>query len=289
MNKVTTARQGYVTMAYGKRRFFEMAVNFSLSVRLHDPKRPTTLVFKKSASPPPDVARHFDSVQTFENEERYPGVTIKLALYEPTPYEEAFYIDADCLLMKPDMDRHWMKFAASDFNVAGEARKEGAAARRMMAASRAPYFVDANFGVFYFRKNAVGRAVFDHARALLDERDPGLIENRPVRRGDGLSDQPYFGAAMALQNIDPISYRPEEGTIMATTYRASAIDFDLEKGRASLSKPAGFFVANRFWARSWVRHDTTVGHFIELRPRAVYQRLSDWLRDRFDVPRYQFD
>lgn len=284
------AGQGYVTVAYGARKFFEMAANLALSVKLNDPKRPVSLIHKKDAPPPAEVAAQFDRCVPFERDD-YPGVAIKLAIYEPTPYRETFYIDADCLVMKPDMDRHWKKFAASDFNIAGEVRTSGSAygcdIEKMMAAAGVPYFIDANSGIIFYRKSAEAAKVFEAARALLASRHPDLMETR-ARRGDGVGDQPLFAGAMAQSGIRPVSYEPEEGTIMATTWRASGIEFDLEKGASRLKKPTGFRLFDRLWAKGWVAHDTTVAHFIELKPLAEYQRLSDWLRDRFGVPKFDF-
>lgn len=284
--------QGYVTMAYGAPKFFEMAANLALSIRRNDPSRPITLMRKPGEAPPAHVTALFDHCVEFPDPARFPGVTVKLGLYEPTPYDEAFYVDADCLLMKADADRHWRKFGASDFNVAGSVRRDGVAfglaVADIMAAAGADYVVDANFGIFYFRKNDAGRAVFETARRLCDARDPRLRELRP-RRGDGLSDQPFFSAAIARHGLTPLDYRAEEGTIMATTWRAADIDFDLKTGRSRLKKPTGFRLLGRLWAKGWVQHETTFAHFIELRPKALYQRLSDELRDHFRIPRYVFD
>ncbi|WDI30965.1 hypothetical protein PUV54_13475 [Hyphococcus flavus] len=284
--------QGYITMAYGHRRFFEMAVNLALSARLNDPNRPVTLLYKDCSELPEELAPYFQDCRPFENPEAYPGVTIKLGVYEPSPYEETFFVDADCLIMKRDMDRHWEKYGAQDFAISGDVVKSGAAygcdVEKMMAAAGVDYFCDMNCGVLFFRKSDKAQKVFADARALLAERHPDLIELRP-RRGDGLSDQPYFAAAMARNGVEPVSYTPEEGTIMATTWRASDIEFDLEHGINRLKKPTGFRLMDRFWARGWVSHETSIAHFIELKPRAAYQRLSDWLRDHFGVPRFRFD
>lgn len=288
----TAGGQGYITMAYGSRKFFEMAANLALSVRLNDPARPITLLYKDEAELPDGVAAHFDHCAPFQDASDYPGVTIKLGIYEPAPYAENFYLDADCLLMKPDMDRHWEKYGRQDFTIAGDVcvggTQYGCDVKKMMAAAGVDYFVAGNYGVVYFRKNAGGEKVFADARKFLRERHPDLIEMRP-RRGDGLSDQPYFSAAMARNGLKPVSYAPEEGTIMATTWRANRIDFDLETGRGRLRKPAGFRIMNRFWAKGWIEHDTTIAHFVELKPLKVYQRLSNRLRDRFGAPRFEFD
>ncbi|WP_425408875.1 hypothetical protein [Hyphococcus sp.] len=284
--------QGYITMAYGHRRFFEMAVNLALSARLNDPDRPVTLLYKEEAELPEDLKPFFDQCAPFPDASQYPGVTIKLGVYEPAPYTENFYVDADCLIMKPDMDRHWAKYGARDFMISGDVVTTGSAygcdVKKMMAAAGVDYFCNMNCGVVFFRKSEAAAKVFDDARALMRDRHPDLIELRP-RRGDGLSDQPYFSAAMARNGIRPISYTPEEGTIMATTWRAADIDFDLAGARAQLKKPTGFRILDRLWAKGWVQHDTTIAHFIELKPLGVYQRLSDWLRDHYGVPRYKFD
>lgn len=284
--------QGYVTMAYGSRKFFEMAVNLALSVRLNDPSRPVTLLYKDASELPDGFAAHFDHCAPFENPNDYPGVTIKLGIYEPTPYAEAMYVDADCLIMKRDMDRHWAKYGVQDFNLSGVTCTSGVHygcdVKAMMAAARVDYFVGGNCGVLFYRKNDGGEKVFRDARAYLAERHPDLIETRP-RRGDGLSDQPYFSAAMARNGLQPISYKAEEGTIMATTYLAKDIDFDMATGRSLLKKPTGFHILNRLWAKGWVAHDTSIAHFIDLKPVRVYQRLSDWLRDQFGMSRYVFE
>lgn len=287
-----SAAQGYVTMAYGAPKYFEMAGNLALSVRYSDPGRPITLIHKPDQPPPAHIGALFDQCAAVGDVSRFPGMTIKLAVYEPAPYAENMFIDADCLLMKPDMDRHWARYGVADFNMAGEIRRTGSLfgcdVARMMAAADAPYMIDANSGVFFFRKNEAGAAAFATARQICDARHPDMMEQR-ARRGDGLGDQPYFAAAMARAGTTPVSYTPEEGTIMATTYRADRIDFDLAARRATLRKPTGFRIAGRLWARGWVAHDTSIAHFIELRPRRAYQRLSDWLRAKYGVPAFVFE
>ena len=279
-------------MAYGPRKFFEMAVNLALSIKLNDPARPITLLYKSHDELPDDIAKHFDQCIAFENPSEFPGVTIKLAIYKPTPYDETFYIDADCYLMKRDMDRHWAKYGVQDFAISGDVVTSGSAygcdVEKMIAAAGVDYFIDMNCGIIFYRKGEKGETVFRDASAYMREGNPDLIETR-ARRGDGLSDQPYFAAAMAKNNLKPVSYTAEEGTIMATTYRAADIQFDLATATSRLKKPTGFYLLDRFWAKGWVQHDTTVAHFIEQKPLDQYQALSDWLRDHFGVPRFQFE
>lgn len=287
---MTAPSQGYVTIAYGHRKFYEMAVNFALSVKLHDPKRPVCLLYKQSDPVPEDIAEAFDRLAPFENEDRYPKMLIKLAIYEPSPFDETFYMDADCVLLKGDMDRHWQKYGADDFMIAGDKRTASddlsEQEKGMMAATDTDYVVDMNAGVIFYRKSERAAKIFADAGRLAIDPDPSLVEERA--RDDGLSDQTFYSAAMAMNHVDPIRYDPEEGTIMATTFRARRINFDIIEGRGRLEKPAGFRLLGRFLAKGWVRHDTTVGHFIDGKPAALYQRTSDALRDHFGWPRYEF-
>ncbi len=279
-------------MVYGARKFYEMAVNLALSVKLNDPDRPITLLFKNGDSSPDDLAIYFDRCLPIPNADTYPGATIKLGVYEPSPYDENFYVDADCLIMKRDMDRHWSKYGVQDFAISGDKKTSGTAfgcdVLEMMSAADVDYMIDANCGIVFFRKGEHAEKVFVDARTYMADRDPALIELRP-RRGDGVSDQPYFSAAMAKSKIEPISYTANEGTIMATTWRAKDIEFDISSNQSRLKKPIGFRVLNRFWAKGWVQHETSIAHFIELKPQSLYQSQSDWLRDHFNVPRFQFD
>lgn len=279
-------------MAYGPRKFFEMAVNLALSIKLNDPARPITLLYKDKSELPEGAAQHFDHCAPFENLERYPGVTIKIGIYEPSPYEETLYVDADCLIVKRDMDRHWAKYGAEDFMISGDIERrdetKSGHAQKIMNAVDIDYYIHMNAGVIFFRKSPRAEKVFEDARNMLDARHPDLLDER-VRRGDGLSDQTFFAAAMARNKVMPISYTAEEGTIMATTWQAKDVVFDVENGVGKLKKPTGFRLLNRFWAKGWVQHETSVAHFIEMKPRAIYQRQSDWLRTHFGVAPYAFE
>ncbi|MEZ5825798.1 MAG: hypothetical protein R3C97_13980 [Geminicoccaceae bacterium] len=285
--------RGYLTTAFGSRKFFEMAVNLALSVRLNDPDRPVCLVHNASEEVPDDIARAFDSLTTFPDgaETVYAGTALKLLIDQVTPYRETFFVDSDCMILKKDMDRHWQKFGQSDFMICGEKRTRGHISsldvQTMMKVANVDHIVDMNSGVIFLRSSPASTRLFETARELYRTRRETFTEIR-ARRGDGIGDQPFFGAAMAACGIDPISYEPGEGSLMVTTYRARNVDFDLDEPRSFLEKPTGFRMLNRFWAKSWVRHDTTIGHFVAGKPKRVYQTMSDRLRTIFNWPLYDF-
>lgn len=283
--------QGYVTIAYGARKFFEMAVNLALSVKLNDPGRPICLMHKGAETVPGGVSDIFDDVVAFPANDHYVGTAIKLTIDRIAPYDEVFYVDSDCIILKKDMDRHWRKHAEDDFMMAGEMRTDGFISsldvKRMMEAAGVGYVVDMNSGAFFFRRSKKSKRVFETARHLYHDKQGEFTEIR-ARRADGIGDQAFFGAAMAVCDIRPLAYDPCEGTIMATTYRARNIDFDLDQPCSSLEKATGFRILGRFWAKGWVKHDTTIGHFVDGMPKKVYQRVSDQLRAKFDWPSYDF-
>jgi hypothetical protein len=157
----------------------------------------------------------------------------------------------------------------------------------MMEAARVDFIYQINAGLIYYKRNAAAQRVFCEALALFEAADPVMMEIRK-RRGGVAADQPFLAAAMAKCGVDAVSYDPAEGTVMATTYRARGFEFDIENGVSRLKKATGYRLMDRFFAKGWVQHDTSIGHFIGLRPGAQYQRLSDFLRDRFGVSRYRF-
>lgn len=282
---------GYITVAYGAEKYYQMALNLALSVRLHDPERTITLACPENAPYMDDMSGAFAHIVSLPDGDQVSGSLHKLSLFELTPYEKTLFLDADCLIMKPDMDRHWRKLAPHAFMIPGEKRTDGALygfdVAKMMAASNAPYIVGMNAGKIYFDQSPEAQAVFATVNDLYKKRPEAMTDLRAKRSGV-CADQPYFGAAMGIHEIEPINYSAEEGTIMATTYLARDVDFEISSGKARLKKAAGYYLFNRFFAKGWVQHDTSIGHFIGLKPLKDYQRASDYLRRRYNVPLFSF-
>ncbi len=284
------ARRGYVFLASAGRRYQELAVNAALSARWRDPQTPVCLIH--GGEPMPDhVGEAFDDLVAMPPVEGYVGVMNKMRIYEFAPYEENFFIDADCFILKSDMDRHWEKFAAADFAFAGEAAREGSWYGRpisaMRAATGAPYIVRGNTGVIFFRKGAAAQAVFDRARDFLRSATDVLGAIHQGRKGQ-YSDEPFFGAAMGAAGLAPIEYRPEEGSIMVTTLHARGCDADIEAERSVVKKPRWSLPTNRIWSPSYVDHSPTIMHFIGLKPKKLFDALTRQAREKFGVPYYDF-
>jgi hypothetical protein len=275
------ARQGYAVLALGAQRYYEMAVTAALSLRLADPSRPVALLCDEGA----DEAhtRWFDEAVTVPPDPGLVGVGNKLRLAHLVPFERSMVIDADCVVVKPDMERHWDRYGNRAVGLAGEAKRQGSwygfDVGAVLGELAIPYLVEGNTGVLTFDRTAGSEAVGETALRLIRERSDvfGLAPHQG--RAGQLSDEPFWGAALGAHGIEPVGYASGEGTIMATSWRARRQEADLRRGESLVEKPTGFRVAGRLWAKGWVRHSPTVMHFIGLKPRALYARLSGEVRE----------
>ena len=286
--------RGYMTIATGRRDFIELAVNLALSVKKFDPEKPIGLMHDKSIEYLPSSLRglfdHFADTRDFPEKDQITTLN-KLLLFRASPFDETIFMDADCLVVKSDMDRHWDKMAAQPFNIAGAKMSSGEWRGLdigvVCEALGVDYIVQMNGGVIFFNKSDEAKAVFDAGGRLFQERKDVLTVIRK-NYNNTYADEPVMAAAMGVNKIEPASYSPEEGSIMITTLHARNIAFDLSTETARIDKPAGFWIANRLLAKKWVRHSPTIAHFIKLRPKKVYQALSDELRREAGAPLYDF-
>ena len=278
-------KQGYVTLALGDRKYYEMALHLALSLKWKDPSRPVCLIHDNSQS----LERYgeiFDDLVVMPKLSGYVGCANKLRLEQFSPYEETFYIDSDCLVVKPDMDRHWQKFAGADFNIAGDMATAGtwydfdiAEACREL---HLPYMVRMNSGVIFFRKTKAAERIFKSARSLVSTVGSVIGYDHQGRSGQ-LADEPFFGAAMGQHAITPVAYTPEEGSVMITTWQAKDCQARLEEDYASIKKASGYHLLNRFFVKSWVEHSPSIMHFIGLKPADLYQQLTEQLRRKYNI------
>ncbi|MEM9495934.1 MAG: hypothetical protein AAGA09_08010 [Pseudomonadota bacterium] len=286
--------RGYITLATGRREFIEMAVNLVLSLRKFDPDKEFCLLHDQSIEFLTPQTRalfhHLGDVRECPSKPSIANLN-KLLGFEGSPFEETMFIDADCIIVKSDMDRHWEKMSAQDFNIAGEKAIGGSwydlDIANLCKELGAPYIARMNSGVYYFNRSEKAEAVFKTSIDLFRERKELLAVQRKNYNYD-YADEPFFGASMGVNRIDPASYTPEEGSIMITTLHAKNVEFDLASETSRIDKPAGFWIAGRFLAKKWVRHSPTIAHFIKLKPKKVYQALSDQLRDEAGVERFNF-
>ncbi|MGA8729175.1 MAG: hypothetical protein WB608_10535 [Terracidiphilus sp.] len=191
--------RGVLTLAYGHRRFVEQAKFLGMSLQLHAPHVPRTLV---TDFDDPKLRSIFTQVIP-HRPEFGSGVRQKLYLDQYSPYDETLFIDSDCLALG-NLDAFWTAFAGQYFGVPGF---------RYLHKGSVDSFIDVDFlldhlglsslpkfngGTYYFTRSAEASAFFDTARKIMDNwRELRLA---PFRR-NGPNDESVYSVAMAMHNV----------------------------------------------------------------------------------------
>lgn len=275
--------QGYLTLATGDRQYFDAAANVALSVKLNDPDRPISLLCDDSAKLTEAEKALFDRVIVALPGSLGVGCAGKLDVPGFLPYGETMFLDGDCLILKKDMDRHWQRLANGCFNVAGTTLTEGEWYKFDIAhvcrALELPYMVQMNSGVMYFRKGPELDAFMVTVNDLRENaQDELFVQHRDMKAQ--IADEPVWGAAMGRLGMQPVRYTAEEGSLMVTTYMSRRFKYDAISNISAQEKSTGFRLFGRFLSKGWVKHSTSVAHFIKFKPRGVYRRCVNALRER---------
>jgi hypothetical protein len=282
--------QGYLTLATGSRLFVEIALNLALSIKLNDPVRPLCLVTDADMDIPDTHRPFFDQVVFLPPRPGFHGCLNKLRTNEVSPYDETMFIDSDCLLVKNDMDRHWAKFISNGFMIAGGKKTYGYwydfPITKVIDELDIPYMVQMNSGVFYFKKGAESDLFFKTVLELVEQHKEllGTFHRNRLQ----LADEPFIGAALGKMSIEPIAYNPSEGSIMITTVNSSKEFFDPFTHASQIVKHSDFRILGRFFPKISVRHSPTLAHFVKLKPKSIYNKLSDGLRKYYNLENYAF-
>lgn len=282
--------QGYITLATGKPLFLDLALNLALSIKLNDPTRPICLVTDPEMEIPESYEAYFDHIVHLPQRLGFYGCLNKLRLNEVSPFDETMFVDSDCILVKNDMDRHWAKFESPGFNIAGGKVTEGHwytfSISDVVKTLDIPYMVQMNSGVFYFRKGQESDRFFATALNLVEQHKEllGTYHRNKLQ----LADEPFIGAALGKLRIEPISYRPSEGSIMITTVRSSREKFDPFTYTSQIVKHSDYRLLGRFFPRKNVEHSPSFAHFVKLKPKHIYNDISEKLRDHFKIKQHKF-
>jgi hypothetical protein len=278
--------QGYLTVALDFDRYVDMAINLAYSIRHFDKERPICLVHNDKVQISEAAKKLFTHFVRLDPKEGYLGCMNKIRLDEVSPFEETMYVDADCLLVKDDIDRHWRQMAKQYFSMTGDKRYSGHWNSLEIEAVRKkfsiPHVIQMNSGVFYFRKGADTTRFFDRLRELFrDYRD--LLSNIHQSRAGQYADEPFFGVAMAEFDLDPLAGAPGLGSLMVTTWRARNCAFDPARQISRIDKPQSYWFGIPLLPRRWVHHSPTIAHFIGLKPRPVYEKTAQYFREHIKI------
>jgi hypothetical protein len=199
----TISKRGFVTIATGNPKYYQLAVNLLRSYRLYSRNDPAPFSLICDRDCP--EAREFDSFILIQDATC--SYMDKLYLYEYTPYEETIFIDADALILN-DTQILWDDFSSKPpFSCYG---------RQLSLDSRSGWFfyedmgdlkprlsynISLHGGLYYLCKNDACKELFETARYLAAhyyEYKFALFKHP--------ADEPVLALAMALANIKPKPY-----------------------------------------------------------------------------------
>lgn len=280
--------QGYIALATGSPFYLEMAMNLILSLKLNDPTRPVCLI-TDSTMQIPDAYRPFiDKIAYLDPKPGFYGCLNKLRINTVSPFEENLFVDSDCILLKNDMDRHWAAFQGPGFRTAGgkvtAGKWYGFDIAEVIKKIGIDYMVRLNSGVFYFHQDAEADHFFATTLALVDEHKEllGSFHRNKLQ----LADEPFIGAAMGKLNLAMAKLSSAEGSIQVTTIHSSNMHFDPFTRTSKMLRHDDFRLLGRFFPRKHVQHSPSFAHFVKLKPKTIYNRIANQLRDHYSLPRF---
>ena len=279
-------REGYLILATGPDRYLEMARNLAASLRVMDGTRAICLGHDENVHLKSSDQRLFDDYALLPEDSLYPGFMNKIRVFGITPYSRTMFIDADSLLVKHDIERYWTISRPHCFAITGARRVsgewKGADVAQLLAQEGAPYLVQMNSGVFCFDDSAEAREFFKGLNEFyLRRRDKlcvGLHRGKPAQ-----TDEIYIGVWMGLNGLDSCGGRIGQDSWMVSTWRSFGMALDPVRGTSVLRKPKRSIAGVPNPIFGWDRLSPSIVHFIGLKPRRQYQRLSAHFRAKAET------
>lgn len=280
---MTQPSQGYIVLALGPSQYVAMATNLAASIRVMDGKRPICLIHDMGAIIPKIWADQFDHLVGLEPDTRYPHVMNKLRLFDLSPYALTMFVDADCVLVKRDVDDYWRKAEMRPFSITGaksiSGEWKGVNIADVLKQEGAQYLIRMNAGVFCFDKSASARSFFDGVNDFYLRRRDHL--NISLYHGKKTqTDELYLGIFMGLSGMDCDNVANRgHNSWMVSTWRAVYCNFEPKIGKSIIYKGDRHILGLPFMPRSVTKLSPTFAHFIGLKPRLTYSRLTAQMRN----------
>ena len=196
------SRRGFVTIATGNEKYYELAYNLLLSYRKHaTDDNPFAIICDRHT---PET-NYFDDVIIVESPNN--SYMDKLLLYRYSPFDETIFIDADSLVLA-DPRGLW-----EDFDDADDVSCYGCA--YPLDSDRAwfsydgtgkyqsciEYLVDLHGGVYYFRKSDRCNAIFETAIELAEQ-----YHQHTFRHFEQPADEPVMAMSLAIHHSIPCTH-----------------------------------------------------------------------------------
>ena len=273
--------EGYLLLATGPARYADLARNLAASIRVMDGTRPVCLVHDEHFSPNPGDECFFDSYALMPTDAAYPGFMNKIRLFDRSPFQRSMFVDADCLLMKRDVETWWHLARAHPFAITGTAKRQGewkgADIATLLRQEVAPFLIQMNSGVFCFDRSPAALRFFaglnDFYRRRSHALEVGLHRGKPAQ-----TDEIYLGLWMGLCGIGPMVSRIGADTWMTSTWRAFRYQLCAAKGVSVLRKPTRSIAGIPNPIRGWDTLSPTFVHFVGLKPFRQYEALAQHFR-----------
>jgi len=191
------ARRGFLTLATGREGFLEMAADMALSLRAHT-DLPIGVVTDEPLS---RIARErlgpvFDEVALID--ERFlTGRIRKYGVASACPFDEAVFIDADCLVLGSldhlfdALEEHDVAMLGEQLTREDDENHHGFSTRRLMDRFDLDRYLKTNSGIFAFRKEPAEAVMEEWRRCFLEEVRPRLRWS--ILRGGWLGDEIAIG------------------------------------------------------------------------------------------------
>jgi hypothetical protein len=197
--------RGYLTMAVGKLRYVEMAVDMVLSLREH-----TELPIAIAVDPvlDPLVAERYSNVfdQVVLVPQRFlDGRALKYGTAAATPFDETMFVDADCIVLD-SLDGLFSILESTDMAMVGERltssqdqNHHGFSTRTLMRRFDLDHYLKTNSGLFCFRREPGVQIMEECLECYLHEARPRLRWS--LLFGRWLGDEIAFGIVGGRRGI----------------------------------------------------------------------------------------
>lgn len=212
--------RGFVTIATGAERYFDIARNLLWSYRqFASEKYPFTIICDREN----EYTAEFDDVILLK--EAHCNYLDKLQLYKYLPYDETIFIDADSLAYG-DLDEWWDIFKdAADFSLFGYAWTDLKSGRGWFVPDgtrefkdRISFIPDFNGGIYYMRRSEKCRRVFELANYFAEH-----FSEYAFNGFSSAADEPCLTLAMAVERCMPLDIK-EKGLVFAPAKKDIKLD-----------------------------------------------------------------
>lgn len=214
-----------MTVACGKKEYYEMACNLLKSYRLHNPNgAPFAILCDKEN----EYTKQFDKTVIIRDSTN--TFLDKIKMLSIPPYDENIFIDADCLCYRNIQD-FWMDMPVTGFSCYGktldENSNEGWFKKNDLEErfrDRVAYSVSLHSGVVFFRDDQSTKKIYDDCMAVVENYSKNVF-----KIFDKPADEPILALSMAMNGCHPIEKENQPFLFypLAKRFRCNVIKGDL--------------------------------------------------------------